>query len=428
MGFLVITPVLSCVVVSWPVLSCGVGLSPPGIVRRITRVINVGVIGCGNWGKNYVRNFSEIPEAKLVTCCDTNHARLVAIRERYPLVRLTKNFQTVASDPKIDAVVIATPPATHYSIARACLLRGKHVLVEKPFTLSSEDADHLVDIAAKAGKVLMVGHIMDYHPAMRVVKEYVESGELGRIYYLHATRTSLGIVREDVSVLWDKAPHDIATLLYLLEDEPVSVAATGQAYVNDGIEDVAFVTVRFASGVMANIHLSWLDPCKASRTTIIGEKKMIVFDDAETLEKVKVYNKGVNRRRDFMKRFENGTHPNGVAEGAESAGDTSNGVDTLNGFSGFQYTFTYGDVYIPKLKMSEPLRNECLHFLECIREGKRPLTDGVSGAKVVRVLERAEESLRRGGEYVPVESGVTAAATKEGFMAKARSFWKGLGF
>ncbi|MGE5572161.1 MAG: Gfo/Idh/MocA family protein [Bacteroidota bacterium] len=390
---------------------------------------NVGVIGCGNWGRNYVRNFSEISEARLVTCCDTNHSRLMAIRERYPLVKLTKNFQTVASDPKIDAVVIATPPATHYSIARACLLRGKHVLVEKPFTLSSEDGEALVDIAEKAGKVLMVGHIMDYHPAMRVVKDYVKSGELGRIYYLHATRTSLGIVREDVSVLWDKAPHDIATLLYLLEDEPVSVAATGQAYVNDGVEDVAFVTVQFSSGVMANIHLSWLDPCKASRTTIIGEKKMIVFDDAETLEKVKVYNKGVNRRHDFMKRSENGTHPNGVAEGAESAGDTSNGVDTLNGFSGFQYTFTYGDVYIPKLKMSEPLKNECLHFLECIREGRRPLTDGVNGFKVVRVLERAEESLRRGGEYLPVESErVAVAATREGFMARARSFWKVFGF
>ncbi|MCR4401982.1 MAG: Gfo/Idh/MocA family oxidoreductase [Firmicutes bacterium] len=391
-------------------------------------MVNVGVIGCGNWGKNYVRNFSEIPEAKLVTCCDTNHARLMAIRERYPLVKLTKSFQTVASDPKIDAVVVATPPETHYAIARACLLRGKHVLVEKPFTLSSEDADHLVDIATKAGKVLMVGHIMDYHPALRVVKDYVAAGELGKVYYLHATRTSLGIVREDVSVLWDKAPHDIATLLYLLEDEPVSVAATGEAYVNDGIEDVAFVTIRFSSGVMANIHLSWLDPCKASRTTIIGEKKMIVFDDAETLEKVKVYNKGVNRRRDFTKKPEGGTHPNGVAEGSDSVGDATNGVDTLNGFSGFQYTFTYGDVYIPKLKMSEPLRNECLHFLECIREGKRPLTDGVNGAKVVRVLERAEESLRRGGEYVPIDSSVAAAGAREGFMAKARLFWKGLGF
>ncbi|MEW6228613.1 MAG: Gfo/Idh/MocA family oxidoreductase, partial [Bacillota bacterium] len=208
-------------------------------------------------------------------------------------------------------------------------------------------------------------------------------------------------------------------------DEPVSVAATGQAYVNDGVEDVAFVTVRFASGVIANIHLSWLDPCKASRTTIIGEKKMIVFDDAETLEKVKVYNKGVNRRRDFAKGFHSRANPGGVGDNGV---DSSNGVDTMNGFSQFQYTFTYGDVYIPKLKMSEPLRNECLHFLDCIREGKRPLTDGVSGLKVVQVLERAEESLRQGGEYVPVEPRVAVAAARGSFMAKARSFWKGLGF
>lgn len=391
-------------------------------------MINVGVIGCGNWGRNYVRNFSEIPEARLVTCCDTNHARLVAIRDRYPLVKLTKNFQAVASDPRIDAVVVATPPATHYLIARACLLRGKHVLVEKPFTLSSEDAEQLVDLAEKTGKALMVGHIMDYHPGIHIVRDYIESGEVGRVYYLHATRTSLGIVREDVSVLWDKAPHDIATLLYLLDEEPVSVAATGQAYVNEGVEDIVFITVRFASGVMANIHLSWLDPCKSSRITVIGEKKMIVFDDAETLEKVKVYNKGVNQRRDLIKGFRKGTSPGAAGDPSGDNGvDTTNGIDTMNGFAHFQYGFTYGDVYIPKLKMCEPLRNECLHFLECIRDGKRPLTDGVNGSKVVQVLERAEESLRQTGEYVPVEPGVAAAAGRNGFMAKARSFWRGLG-
>lgn len=349
----------------------------------IDEVINVGIIGCGNWGRNYVRNFAQISAARLVTCCDINHKTLLSIRERYPLVKLTKNYRDIASDPKIDAVVIATPPGNHYAIARACLLRGKHVLVEKPFTLSSEEGYQLVDIAEKTGKVLMVGHIMDYHPGMRLVKKYIQSGELGKIFYLHSTRTSLGIVREDVSVLWDKAPHDIASLLYLLDEEPVSVAATGQAFVNDGVEDVVFVTVRFASGIIANIHVSWLDPCKASKTTIIGEKKMIVFDDGEALEKVKVYSKGVNSKRDLIRKRENSK---ALGNGTENGGDASNGLEALNGFSEFQYTFTYGDVYIPKLKMSEPLRNECLHFLECIREGKRPLTDATSGARVVHVL------------------------------------------
>lgn len=391
-------------------------------------MINVGVIGCGNWGRNYVRHFSQISDAKLVTCCDTNHSKLMAIRERYPLVKLTRNYRDIASDPKINAVVVATPPGTHYSIARACLLRGKHVLVEKPFALCSDEALQLTDIASKAGKVLMVGHIMDYHPGMRLVKDYIKSGELGRIFYLHATRTSLGTVREDVSVLWDKAPHDIATLLYLLEEEPASVAATGQAFVNDGVEDVVFVTVRFSTGIIANIHLSWLDPCKTSRTTIIGEKKMIVFDDGETLEKVKVYSKGVNCRRDLPRKREEGRYANSTGD-PDGENPNGNGVDTLNGFSEFQYTFTYGDVYIPKLKMSEPLRNECLHFLECIKEGTRPLTDGASGARVVQVLEKAEESLRRGGEYVPVESvAAAAAAARESLVVKARLFWKGLGF
>ncbi len=392
----------------------------------IDEVINVGIIGCGNWGRNYVRNFAQIPGAKLVTCCDINHKTLLAIRERYPLVKLTKNYRDIASDPKIDAVVIATPPGNHYAIARACLLRGKHVLVEKPFTLSSEEGYQLVDIAEKTDKVLMVGHIMDYHPGMRLVKKYIRSGELGKIFYLHSTRTSLGTVREDVSVLWDKAPHDIASLLYLLDEEPTSVAATGQAFVNDGVEDVVFITVRFASGIIANIHVSWLDPCKASRTTIIGEKKMIVFDDGEALEKVKVYSKGVNSKRDLMRKRVNSK---ALGNATENGGDAANGLDALNGFSEFQYTFTYGDVHIPKLKMSEPLRNECLHFLECIREGKRPLTDAASGARVVHVLEKTEESLSRKGEYIPIEPSAAAAfAARESFMAKARLFWKGLGF
>jgi len=396
------------------------------VEEDIDKVINVGIIGCGNWGRNYVRHFVQIPGAGLVTCCDTNPEVLLAVRERYPLVRLTKNYRDITADPKIDAVIIATPPGDHYRIARACLLRGKHVLVEKPFTLSSEEGYQLADIAEKTGKVLMVGHIMDYHPGMRLVKKHIESGELGKIFYLHSTRTSLGTVREDVSVLWDKAPHDIATLLYLLDEEPTSVAATGRAFVNEGVEDVAFITVRFASGVIANIHVSWLDPSKTSRITIIGDKKMIVFDDGEALEKVKVYSKGVNSKRDLARKRENSKTQGATVE---NEGENPNGIDALNGFSEFQYTFTYGDVYIPKLKMSEPLRNECLHFLECIREGKKPLTDAVSGARVVHVLEKAEESLAGRGEYVHIESSQEAAfAARESFMAKARLFWKGLGF
>ena len=390
-------------------------------------MVNIGIIGCGNWGKNYIRHFAQIPNARLMICCDTDYKTLLSVRDRYPLVKLTKNYRDIAFNPKIDAVVIATPPGNHYCIARACLLRGKHVLVEKPFTLSSEGSYQLVDIAEKTGRVLMVGHIMDYHPGMRLVKEYIQSGELGRIFYMHSTRTSLGVVREDVSVLWDKAPHDIATLLYLFDEEPKSVAATGQAYINEGLEDVVFVTVRLSSGIIANIHVSWLDPCKASRTTIIGEKKMIVFDDGEALEKVKVYSKGINSKRDLGKKFGNLRIPGN--NNTEHRKDLGNNTDPLNGFSEFQYTFTYGDVYIPKLKMSEPLRNECLHFIDCILNGKRPLTDAINGARVVHVLEKTEESLERKGEYVSIEPSAEAAiVARESLVAKARLFWKGLGF
>ena len=259
-------------------------------------MINVTVIGCGKWGQNYVRNFNEIQGAKLVMCCDTNEAKLKAIKERYPLVKVAKSHHDVATNPKVDAVVIATPPRTHYMIARTCILHGKHVLVEKPFTLSSEESETLTALSQKTGKVLMVGHIMHYHPALRYLKAYINSGELGSIYYIYANRTSLGTLREDVSVLWDKALHDVATLLYLLEEDPTHVAAKGQAFINEGIEDVVFLTLKFRSGVIANIHASWLDPHKVSKTTIIGEKRMIVFDDAEASEKVRVYNKGISKK------------------------------------------------------------------------------------------------------------------------------------
>ncbi|HHV62505.1 MAG TPA: Gfo/Idh/MocA family oxidoreductase [Firmicutes bacterium] len=389
-------------------------------------MINVAIVGCGNWGKNYVRNFREIPDARLLVCCDKDEARLKAIKERYPFVRVTRNFNEVANNPKVDAVVIATPPVTHYPIARTCLLRGKHVLIEKPFTVSTEEADQLVNLAEKGKRVLMVGHILDYHPALRQLKEYIQSGELGRIYYIYANRTSLGIVRDDVSVMWDKAPHDIASLLYLLDDEPVYVAAKGQAFINSGIEDVIFMTLKFRNDIIANIHVSWLDPCKVSKTTIIGEKKMVVFDDAEALEKIRIYNKGVNRKNGNG----NGNgNENGLAGAVNGNYSNGNGVhpDGLNGFPEFQYTYSYGDVYIPKIKMSEPLKNQCLHFLECIREQKRPMTDGINGLTVVKVLERAEDSLRSNGEYVAIEGTGYGlhSMQKASFVARARSLWRG---
>ncbi|MGB4476112.1 MAG: Gfo/Idh/MocA family oxidoreductase [Bacillota bacterium] len=363
-------------------------------------MVNVAVVGCGRWGQNYVRNFSEISQARLLICCDADVQRLKLMKNRYPRVHTTRSLSEVVNDQRINAVVIATPPSTHFAIARQCLEAGKHVLVEKPFTLSSHEAMILNNLGEQNNLVVMVGHILDYHPALIKLKEYISSGELGQIYYLYANRTNLGLVREDVSVMWDLAPHDIATFMFLLDSKPTHVAMKGQAFINPGIEDVSFLTLKFASGIIGNIHVSWLDPCKVRKTTIIGEKKMIVFDDAETSEKIKIYNKGVNRK------------------------DSSNQFES---FAEFQYTFSYGDVYIPKIEMTEPLRNECLHFIQCIKEGCTPRTNGLNAYEVVRVLEKAEQSKLEGGRFVPIDDSLgREMECGNGLMERARTLWREL--
>lgn len=363
-------------------------------------MVNVAVVGCGRWGQNYVRNFSEMSGTRLLICCDADVQRLKLMKGRYPRVHTTRSLSEVVNDQRIDAVVISTPPSTHFAIARKCLEAGKHVLVEKPFTLSSQEAQVLNSTGERLNRVVMVGHILDYHPALIKLKEYISSGELGQIYYLYANRTNLGLVREDVSVMWDLAPHDIATFMFLLDSRPTHVAMKGQAFINQGIEDVSFLTLRFANGVIANIHVSWLDPCKVRKTTIIGEKKMIVFDDAETSEKIKIYNKGVNRR------------------------ETANQFES---FAEFQYTFSYGDVYIPKIEMTEPLRNECVHFVRCIEEGCSPRTNGANGYEVVRILEKAEQSKQEGGRFVPIDESLgREVESGNGLMERARTLWREL--
>lgn len=386
-------------------------------------MISIAVIGCGKWGQNHIRNFHDLPGTRLAACCDTDEHALGRVASKYPDVKLTRDCSEILSDPSIDGVVVATPANTHYSIARAALLAGKHVLVEKPFTLSSWEAEQLIAIAERNNRVLMVGHILDYHPALIQLKDYISSGELGKIYYVYANRTNLGRIRTDVSVMWDLAPHDVATLLFLLGRYPTHVAMKGQAFINKGIEDVIFLTLKFDDDIIANIHVSWLDPYKVRKTTIIGEKKMVVFDDGETNEKIKVYNKGVIKRPSAS-----------VADSAASAvlgatgcnGNGNGNGDSIETFAEFQYTFSYGDVYIPKIKMIEPLRAECAHFVECIREGKRPKTDGYNGLAVVRVLEKAEESLALDGQYIPIADSPSSGRGKGGFVARARSLWKEL--
>ncbi|MCL4861895.1 MAG: Gfo/Idh/MocA family oxidoreductase [Caldilineaceae bacterium] len=329
--------------------------------------LKIGAIGYGYWGPNLIRNFIELPETELYGVADLDQARLNTVQERYPQVQLfTKDYRGFF-ERGLDAVVVATPPHTHHRIVRECLENGLHVLVEKPLTLTSSDALDLVQTAERHGRVLMVGHTFEYNPAVRALKQMIDSGELGEIQYIDAVRVSLGLFNAHLNVIWDLAPHDISILLHLLGTMPESVAAQGTSCVQDGVEDVAYVTLRFPNNVLAHMRLSWLDPSKIRRITVVGSKKMVIYDDVENQEKIKVYDKGVTAIRH---------------------------TDT---FGEFNFAYHYGDIVSPYIRFEEPLRVECKHFVECILEHKRPLTDGYNGLRVVEILEAAQKSLRNGG-------------------------------
>jgi len=325
-------------------------------------MINIACVGAGAWGKNLVRNFATLPGARLVYCCDLDEAVLRHISSLYPGCKVTTSYKEVVKDSAVDAIVIATPSSAHYSQALQALQAGKHTYVEKPLTLDSSQAEELVSLASEKRLKLMVGHLLLYHPAIAKLKELVDAGELGEVYYLYSQRTNLGRIRSDESALWSFAPHDISVAIHLLGKEPQFVSADGQAYLQAGIEDVVFVTMHFPGAKMAHIQVSWLDPHKVRRITVVGSRKMVVFDDIETMEKLKVYDKGAR------------------VPSYDSYGDS--------------ITLRFGDIYSPRIDMTEPLRLECQHFLDCIRDDRQPLTDGVSGLQVVRALEKAEASLR----------------------------------
>jgi len=329
-------------------------------------VIRVGVIGYGYWGPNLVRNFVEIPTSTVVAVADLDQERLDHAQLCYPQVVVTKDYRDLFR-LDLDSIVIATPPATHFRLAKDALLHGLHVLVEKPLTLDSREAQELIDLAEEHDCSLMVSHTFVYNPAVRALKEIVDSGEIGRVHYVDTVRVSLGLFQRDLNVLWDLAPHDISILLYIFGCNPTSVSARGIACVQDSIEDVAYLTLLFPNDVLAHIHLSWLDPCKVRRITVVGSKKMVVYDDVQSLEKLKIYDKGV----------QDPPH--------------------TNTFGDFQFAYRYGDINIPHLRYSEPLRVECNHYLECILAGKRPQTDGHDGLKVLRIIEAAQRSLRNTG-------------------------------
>jgi predicted dehydrogenase len=332
--------------------------------------INVACVGTGYWGKNLVRNFYSLPGCALKVCCDLDAALLEKMSAQYPGIETTQDYAGVLADPSIDAVVLASPAARHFQMATMALEAGKHTYVEKPITLSAAEAARLTETAETRGLVLMVGHLMEYHPAVEMLKGLVDTGELGDIHYLYMQRLNLGIIRKDENALWSLAPHDVSIALYLLGEQPATVCAWGQSYLQENIEDVCFCNLTFPSGRMAHIHVSWLDPHKIRKMTVVGSKKMAVFDDIEATEKVRIYDKGVNGY------------------------DYNTYADAL--------TLRVGDITIPKVSMTEPLKSECEHFLDCIRGGLTPRSDGRDGLRVVSVLEAADRSLKSGGAAVPL--------------------------
>ena len=332
-------------------------------------MVRLGQIGVGNWGKNLLRNFANLPDAELVAVSDISEEVLQKVGRQYPGVQLFSRAEELIDSPEVEAVVIATEPVTHFPLAKRALEQGKHVFVEKPMTLRPEESEELVALSDKAGKILMVGHLLEYHPAYLKVKEAVESGELGEVYYIYSTRVNLGVIRQNENALWSLAPHDISVALMLMKAEPERVVCTGQAFLQPGIEDVVFLNLHFADGRMAHMHVSWLDPHKIRNLTVVGSKKMAVLDDMAASEKIRIYDKGVEL-------------PEKYASYSESL------------------TIRMGDIHIPYVEMKEPLRIECQQFVDSIRTGTPPPSDGRDGLRVVKILAAADYSLKNRGEPV----------------------------
>lgn len=339
-------------------------------------MLRVAVVGCGHWGPNLVRNFAQLPAATVAAICDLDPVKLERSLPLAPRARTCTDYRELLERDSIDAVAIATAAPTHYEIARDCLVWGKHVFVEKPMCLNAVEAAALVELARGRERVLMVGHLLKYHPAITYLKRYLDSGRLGEPLYFHSQRLNLGEVRRDENAMWCLAPHDIAVANHLLGRQPVTVTAVGQSYLRRPVQDVVFVTLHYPDGVLAHLHVSWLDPHKIRRMTIVGSRQMAVFDDMEASEKLRIYDKGV----DFLPA---GYHSPDAA-----------------------LSLRVGDIFIPQLEPLEPLRAECQRFVDCVSQGVPADTDGEEGLQVVRVLEAAERSLSSGGQSVPVAAAV----------------------
>ena len=333
--------------------------------------VRLALVGYGYWGPNLARNFHQLEDAELAYVIDANGAALAKAQRLYGCATAT-DIGVALADPSVDAIVLATPARTHYDLGRQALLAGKHLFVEKPLTMDLAEGKALTGLADSLGAILMVGHVFEFNPAVRYIKDTIESGDLGDVLYLYSKRVNLGRVQSDVNALWSIAPHDISIALYLLGQVPESVRCQGARCLNGQVEDVIFLTLNFGGNVLCHVHASWLDPSKMREMTVVGSRKMIVYDDVSAEGKVRVYDKGAFRKGDVT-------------------------------YGDFQYKLHSGDILIPRLDLKEPLQEECAHFVACVRGGMRPLTDGQNGLRVLQVLAAGQQSLEVGGELVDVQ-------------------------
>lgn len=347
---------------------------------------NIAVAGCGYWGPNLIRNFRSLPDCRVKKACDQDMERLEHMTRLYPEIEPATTFDDVANDESIEAVAIATPVASHFSLARQSLLAGKHTFIEKPMASSVAQCMELIHLAERRGLTLMVGHTFLYSAPVRKIKEIVDSGEIGDILYISARRLNLGLFQKDINVFWDLAPHDISIIVYIMNEFPSSINCHGKAHFTLGIEDVTTLILHFSNGGFATIQSSWIDPSKVREMTFVGSRKMIVYDDTAPLEKIKIYDKRVQ------------TPPH------------------YETFADFFYSYHYGDIHTPHIQQVEPLKTECRHFLDCIENKTRPLSCGVNGMQVVRILEAASRSIGDGGGRVDMSSPEWSVETQSTHM------------
>jgi predicted dehydrogenase len=346
--------------------------------------VGIGVIGAGHWGPNLIRLLDGSRRGHVVAVADADPARLRQVQERFPELRVTSNADDVTSAEDIDAIVVVTPTSTHESLVRTALQQRKHVFVEKPITNSADGALQLCELAEREGLVLMVGHVFLYNAAVRRAKEYLDAGALGRIYYISMARTNLGPIRADVNVAWDLAAHDISIANYWLDAEPLAASAVSGTWVNPGVADAAFTTLRYPGDVIVNLQSSWLHPRKVREVAVVGENQMLTLDDLSLTEPIRLYDKRVS--------------------------DEVTSARWVDSFASFRASVREGDIVIPKVAMREPLAEECEHFLDCIVEGVTPRTSGRDGLAVVRALEAIDESMGLRGAECPVQASGIAQA------------------